>query len=109
MVWGPSPPRNLRVFSAAGRGCSGFTALSRPPFWVTAGAELSGGVFLVNSAPKCIAAVSTRAVYSPITSLQLLRPPVVIMAGFKLRARIVVRERRTTCAAPLVPGHAPVD
>ncbi|KAJ1145890.1 hypothetical protein NDU88_012173 [Pleurodeles waltl] len=34
-------------------------------------------------------------------------PPVVIMAGFKLRAWIVVREHRTTRAAPLVPGHAP--
>ncbi|KAJ1148267.1 hypothetical protein NDU88_001104 [Pleurodeles waltl] len=29
------------------------------------------------------------------------------MAGFKLRAWIVVRERRTTRAAPSVPGHAP--
>ncbi|KAJ1154917.1 hypothetical protein NDU88_007660 [Pleurodeles waltl] len=36
------------------------------------------------------------------------KPPVVIMAGFKLRAWIVVRERRTTRAAPLVPGHAPL-
>ncbi|KAJ1127792.1 hypothetical protein NDU88_006185 [Pleurodeles waltl] len=47
------------------------------------------------------------AVYSPITSLEVLRPPVVIMAGFKLRAWIVVRERRTTRAAPLVPGEQP--
>ncbi|KAJ1107524.1 hypothetical protein NDU88_004914 [Pleurodeles waltl] len=28
--------------------------------------------------------------------------------GFKLLAWIVVRERRTTRAAPLVPGHAPL-
>ncbi|KAJ1085032.1 hypothetical protein NDU88_005168 [Pleurodeles waltl] len=70
--------------------------------------KLSGGVFQLNSAPKWIAAVSTCTVYSPITSLQFLRTPVVIMAGFKLRAWIVVRERRTTRAAPLVPGHAPV-
>ncbi|KAJ1142222.1 hypothetical protein NDU88_008549 [Pleurodeles waltl] len=92
---------------AAGRGCNRFTALSRPPFWVTAATKLSGGVFRVNSAPKWIAAVSTRAVYSPITSLQFLRPPVVIMAGFKLQAWIMVRERRSTRAAPLVPGHVP--
>ncbi|KAJ1116255.1 hypothetical protein NDU88_004471 [Pleurodeles waltl] len=64
-------------------------------------------VFQVNSAPKWVTAAPTRAVYSPITSLQFLRPPVVIMAGFKLRAWIVARERLTTRAAPSVPVHAP--
>ncbi|KAJ1186862.1 hypothetical protein NDU88_003642 [Pleurodeles waltl] len=107
MEWGSSPPRDLRILSVEGRGCSGFTALSWPPFWVAAAAKLSGGVFRAISGPGWSAAVPTCAVYSPIASLQFLRPPVVIMAGFKLRAWIVVRERRTTRAAPLVPGHAP--
>ncbi|KAJ1163859.1 hypothetical protein NDU88_004311 [Pleurodeles waltl] len=101
MVGGSSPPQDLRILSAEGRGCNGFNALSRPSFWITAAAKLSG-VFRVTSAPKWV-----DAVYSLITSLQFLRPPVVIMAGFKLRAWIVVRERRTTRAAPSVPGHAP--
>ncbi|KAJ1154702.1 hypothetical protein NDU88_007445 [Pleurodeles waltl] len=52
--------------------------------------------FRVNSAPTWDAAVPTRAVYSPIASLQFLRPPVVIIAGFKLRAWIVARGRLTT-------------
>ncbi|KAJ1129059.1 hypothetical protein NDU88_007430, partial [Pleurodeles waltl] len=62
VVWGSSPPRDLRILSAEGRGCNGFIALSRPPFWVAAAAK----------------------------------PPDVIMAGFKLRAWIVARGRRTT-------------
>ncbi|KAJ1159247.1 hypothetical protein NDU88_011915 [Pleurodeles waltl] len=96
MVRGSSPPQDLRILSAEGHGCSGFTALSRPPFWVAAAAKLSGGVFQINSAPRWDAAVPTRAVYSPIAFLQFLRPPVVIMAGFKLRAWIVARGRRIT-------------
>ncbi|KAJ1190732.1 hypothetical protein NDU88_000054, partial [Pleurodeles waltl] len=53
-------------------------------------------VFRVNSAPRWDAVVPTRAAYSPIASLQFLRPSVVIMAGFKLRAWIVARGRRST-------------
>ncbi|KAJ1160531.1 hypothetical protein NDU88_001032 [Pleurodeles waltl] len=75
MVWGSSPPRDLRILSAEGRGCRGFTALSQPPFWVAVAAKLSGKVF--------------RAIFAP-------RPLVVIMAGFKLWAWIVARGRRTT-------------
>ncbi|KAJ1186863.1 hypothetical protein NDU88_003643 [Pleurodeles waltl] len=96
MEWGSSHPRDLRILSVEGRGCSGFTALSRPPFCVAAAAKLSGGVFRAISAPKWGAAVPTCAVYSPIASLQFLRPSVVIMAGFKLQACIVARGRRTT-------------
>ncbi|KAJ1185831.1 hypothetical protein NDU88_002618 [Pleurodeles waltl] len=95
MVWGSSPPRDLRILSAEGCGCSVFTALSRPPFWVAVAAKLSGEVFRAISAPRWGAAVPTCAVYSPIASLQFLRPPVVIMAGFKLRAWVMARGRRT--------------
>ncbi|KAJ1133700.1 hypothetical protein NDU88_000178 [Pleurodeles waltl] len=35
----PSPLRDLHILSAAGHSCNGFTALSRPPFWVTAAAK----------------------------------------------------------------------
>ncbi|KAJ1189053.1 hypothetical protein NDU88_005804 [Pleurodeles waltl] len=96
MVWRSSPPRDLRILSAEGRGCSGFTALSRPPFCVAAAAKLSGGVFQEISTPKRSAAVPTCAVYSLIASLQFLRPPVVIMARFKLRVWIVARGCRIT-------------
>ncbi|KAJ1162245.1 hypothetical protein NDU88_002713 [Pleurodeles waltl] len=96
MVRGSSPPRDLCVLSAKGRGCGEFTALSRPPFWAAAVAKLLGGVFRAISAPGWGAAVPTCAVYSPIASLQFLRPPVVSMAGFKLRAWIVARGRLTT-------------
>ncbi|KAJ1089370.1 hypothetical protein NDU88_002521 [Pleurodeles waltl] len=72
-----SLPWGLRILPAEGRGCNGFTVLSRPPFWVAAAAKL----------PECF--------------------PVVIMAGFKIRAWIPAQERRTTRAAPSVPGHAP--
>ncbi|KAJ1129622.1 hypothetical protein NDU88_007988 [Pleurodeles waltl] len=53
------------------------------------------------------AVVPTRATCSPTTSLQFSRPPVVIMAGFMLRAWFVARERRPMRAAPSAPGHAP--
>ncbi|KAJ1105252.1 hypothetical protein NDU88_002660 [Pleurodeles waltl] len=65
------------------------------------------GVFRVNSASKWVATVPTHAVCSPFISLQFLRPPVAIMKGFKLRAWILAQERRTTRAAPSVPGQAP--
>ncbi|KAJ1202580.1 hypothetical protein NDU88_006377 [Pleurodeles waltl] len=86
MVWGSSPPRDLRVLSAEGRSRSELTVLSRLPFWVAAAAKFSGEVFRAISAPGWGAAVPTCAVYSPITSLQSPRPLVVTMAGFKLRA-----------------------
>ncbi|KAJ1145406.1 hypothetical protein NDU88_011693 [Pleurodeles waltl] len=41
------------------------------------------------------AAVPTCALYSPIASLQSPRPPVVTMAGFKLRAWTVAQGRHT--------------
>ncbi|KAJ1188368.1 hypothetical protein NDU88_005129 [Pleurodeles waltl] len=94
-----SQPRSAAV--AGSLLCRGRHFVSRQP------QNCRGEFFRAITAPKWIAAVSTRAVYSPIGSLQFLRPPVVIMAGFKLRAWIIVRERRSTRAAPLVPGHAP--
>ncbi|KAJ1155693.1 hypothetical protein NDU88_008422 [Pleurodeles waltl] len=93
MVRGSSPPRDLRVLSAEGRSRSELTVLLRLPFWVAAAAKFSGGVFRVISAPEWSAAVPTCAVYSPIASLQSPRPPVVTMAGCKLRAWIVAQGR----------------
>ncbi|KAJ1209003.1 hypothetical protein NDU88_004382 [Pleurodeles waltl] len=42
MMGGSSPPRDLRILPAEGRGCNGFTVLSRPPFWIVAAAKLPG-------------------------------------------------------------------
>ncbi|KAJ1184080.1 hypothetical protein NDU88_000890 [Pleurodeles waltl] len=82
MVWRASPPRDLRILSAEGRDYNGFTALSWPPFWVTAAVTLSER-FPGKLCPK----VGRRGPYLPL---------VIIMAGFKLRAWIVARGRRTT-------------
>ncbi|KAJ1152209.1 hypothetical protein NDU88_004986 [Pleurodeles waltl] len=58
--------------------------------------EVVGGSFRAISAPGWGAVVPTRAIYSPIASLQFFRPPIIIMAGFKLQAWIVPRGRLTT-------------
>ncbi|KAJ1120840.1 hypothetical protein NDU88_008989 [Pleurodeles waltl] len=66
------------------------------------------GAFFRQTLPQSeVATVPTRAAYSSTAFLQFSRPPVVIMAGFMLRAWTVARERRTTHAAPSIPGHAP--
>ncbi|KAJ1185833.1 hypothetical protein NDU88_002620 [Pleurodeles waltl] len=91
MVWRSSPPRGLHILSAEGRGYNGFTALSRLSFG-SRQSRRCRSVFWVGFAPG---SVPTRAAYSPIASLQFLRPLVVIMAEFKLWAWIVAWVRCT--------------
>ncbi|KAJ1208973.1 hypothetical protein NDU88_004352 [Pleurodeles waltl] len=84
-----------KTFSAEGRSRGELIVLSRLSFWVAAATKFWEGVFRAISAPGWSSTVPTCAVYSPITSLQSPRPPVVTMSGFKLWAWNVARRHHT--------------